>query len=176
MCYIDPRPTSLALPNRVNDLSLRVTSPGGSIYWGNNGLTASNTSPAGGAANTVDTVENVFLLTPQAGTWTVDVIGSQVVTDAYPTGRAGVVPVAPTDAAFSLVVTGGIPPVAAPCYANCDASTAAPCLNVLDFSCFLNRYAAGDTYANCDASTAPPILNVNDFACFLNAFAAGCSC
>src|SRR5690348_545621 len=27
------------------------------------------------------------------------------------------------------------------CYANCDASTIAPILNVNDFTCFLNRYA-----------------------------------
>ena len=31
------------------------------------------------------------------------------------------------------------------CYANCDGSTTAPVLNVLDFSCFLNRFAAGCT-------------------------------
>jgi hypothetical protein len=62
-----------------------------------------------------------------------------------------------------------------PCYPNCDASTAAPVLNVLDFGCFLNQFASGNSYANCDSSTTPPILTVADFACFLNAFAAGCS-
>jgi hypothetical protein len=61
------------------------------------------------------------------------------------------------------------------CYANCDLSTTQPCLNVLDFGCFLNKFAAGDTYANCDTSTTPPVLNVLDFGCFLNKFAAGCS-
>lgn len=60
------------------------------------------------------------------------------------------------------------------CYANCDQSTTPPALNVLDFTCFLNRFAAGDSYANCDQSTTPPVLNVLDFTCFLNAFAAGC--
>jgi hypothetical protein len=60
------------------------------------------------------------------------------------------------------------------CYANCDGSTTAPVLNVLDFACFLNRFAAGDSYANCDHSTTPPTLNVLDFACFLNQFAVGC--
>jgi hypothetical protein len=60
------------------------------------------------------------------------------------------------------------------CYANCDSSTAPPILNVNDFQCFLNKFAAGDSYANCDHSTVPPILNVNDFQCFLNQFAAGC--
>src|SRR5262249_15989351 len=63
------------------------------------------------------------------------------------------------------------PPV---CYANCDGSTTQPVLNVIDFACFLNRYASGDTYANCDGSTTPPQLNVLDFACFLNSYAAGC--
>jgi hypothetical protein len=61
-----------------------------------------------------------------------------------------------------------------PCYANCDASTAAPVLNVNDFLCFLNAFAQGDTYANCDHSTSAPTLNVLDFSCFLNLFAAGC--
>jgi probable HAF family extracellular repeat protein len=64
-------------------------------------------------------------------------------------------------------------PVAA-CYANCDASTAAPVLNVLDFNCFLNRFSSGDSYANCDGSTAAPVLNVLDFNCFLNRFTSGC--
>lgn len=60
------------------------------------------------------------------------------------------------------------------CYANCDGSTAAPILNINDFFCFLNTFAAGSSNANCDASTVVPILNVNDFTCFLNRFAAGC--
>jgi hypothetical protein len=62
----------------------------------------------------------------------------------------------------------------ASCYPNCDNSTTPPVLNVLDFSCFINKYAAGDPYANCDGSTTPPVLNVLDFACFLNRYAAGC--
>ncbi len=61
-----------------------------------------------------------------------------------------------------------------PCYPNCDQSTAPPALNVLDFVCFLNAFAAGDGYANCDGSTTPPALNILDFVCFINRFAAGC--
>jgi len=60
------------------------------------------------------------------------------------------------------------------CYANCDGSTQAPVLNVQDFSCFLQKYAANDAYANCDGSTQPPVLNVQDFSCFLSKYAAGC--
>jgi hypothetical protein len=70
-----------------------------------------------------------------------------------------------------------------PCYANCDASSIAPTLNVEDFTCFINEFVGGlalpasqqvDHYANCDQSTTPPILNVSDFTCFINAFAQGC--
>jgi hypothetical protein len=60
------------------------------------------------------------------------------------------------------------------CYANCDGSTVPPVLNVGDFTCFLQRFAAGESYANCDSSTVPPVLNVGDFTCFLQRFAAGC--
>ncbi len=68
-----------------------------------------------------------------------------------------------------------VTPATTACYPNCDASTAAPVLNVNDFTCFLNKFAAGDSYANCDGSTTPPVLNVLDFTCFLNRFGAGCS-
>jgi hypothetical protein len=64
--------------------------------------------------------------------------------------------------------------VCSTCYANCDGSTAMPLLNVLDFACFMQKFAAGDGYANCDGSTAPPVLNAADFACFLQRFSAGC--
>ena len=60
------------------------------------------------------------------------------------------------------------------CFANCDNSSTPPILNVADFTCFLQTFAAGDSYANCDQSTTPPVLNVADFTCFLQRFAAGC--
>jgi hypothetical protein len=67
------------------------------------------------------------------------------------------------------------------CYANCDGSSTAPMLNVLDFNCFLNRFAAGLSgdplslvYANCDNSSTVPALSAADFACFISAFTAGC--
>jgi hypothetical protein len=67
-----------------------------------------------------------------------------------------------------------VEPMAGGCYPNCDNSTTSPVLNVQDFTCFLQRYAAGDTYANCDNSTTAPTLNVQDFTCFLQSYAAGC--
>jgi hypothetical protein len=47
-------------------------------------------------------------------------------------------------------------------------------VNANDFSCFLQRFAAGDPYANCDTSVSAPVLNVADFTCFLVVFANGC--
>jgi hypothetical protein len=69
------------------------------------------------------------------------------------------------------------------CYANCDGSTVEPILNVDDFTCFINEYAAAQSlpheqqlthYANCDSSTTAPALNVDDFTCFINQYATGC--
>jgi hypothetical protein len=77
-----------------------------------------------------------------------------------------------------VVVNGG-----GGCYANCDGSTTPPILNVEDFSCFINEFAAAQGlpsgqqvthYANCDESTTAPVLNVEDFSCFINKFAQGC--
>jgi hypothetical protein len=79
------------------------------------------------------------------------------------------------NAGFAIyAATLGNVTVPAACYANCDNSTIPPVLNIQDFACFLNAFAAGITYANCDNSTIPPVLNIQDFACFLNRFAAGC--
>jgi hypothetical protein len=69
------------------------------------------------------------------------------------------------------------------CYPNCDGSSVEPLLNVDDFTCFINEYAAATGlpheqqvmhYSNCDGSTAAPALNVDDFTCFINRYAAGC--
>lgn len=57
------------------------------------------------------------------------------------------------------------------CYNNCDASAAAPRLNVNDFMCFINAHARRDPYANCDLNNT---INAADFICFMNKFATGC--
>ncbi|MCA9278303.1 MAG: trypsin-like serine protease [Phycisphaeraceae bacterium] len=54
------------------------------------------------------------------------------------------------------------------CYADCDGSGS---LNVFDYICFGNEYAAGTSYADCDGSGG---LNVFDYICFGNEYAAGC--
>ena len=81
------------------------------------------------------------------------------------------------DEAGELYLCGSSGPVykiVAACPANCDGSTASPVLNVADFTCFLQKFGAGDSEANCDHSIAAPVLNVADFTCFLQKFSAGC--
>lgn len=99
MAYTDLPGSPNAAVHRVNDLSLRVTAPNGTVYWGNNGLLAGNWSTPGGNSNTIDTVENVFLNNVQAGTWTIDVFGDAIVADAH-------VETSALDADYGLIVSG----------------------------------------------------------------------
>jgi serine protease AprX len=100
MVYPDPPGTTSSTLHRINDLNLKVTSPTGTVYWGNNGLAAGNFSTAGGNPNTVDTVENVFVASPAAGAWTVEVRAAEINQDAYLATPGA-------DAVFALVATGG---------------------------------------------------------------------
>ncbi|MCE9594200.1 MAG: S8 family serine peptidase [Planctomycetes bacterium] len=101
MVYRDLAGTVSASQHRFNDLSLRVTDPSSTVsYWGNNGLLAGNYSTSGGVANTKDTVENVFVRLPVAGTWTIEVIGSDINTDV-------IASLPGNNADFSLWATGG---------------------------------------------------------------------
>jgi hypothetical protein len=102
MVYADPMGSPSATRARINDLSLKVTSPDGTVYWGNNGLGVGGGmwSTPGGTANILDTTENVFIQAPAAGNWTIEVIASELVQDARPE-TAGVV-----DADYALVVSG----------------------------------------------------------------------
>ena len=98
LVYLDLAGTTSSGQHRINDLSLRVTDPSGTIYWGNNGLLAGMESTSGGSSNTKDTVEQVILENPAAGTWTVDVFADEVNQDSH-------VETAAVDADFALVVT-----------------------------------------------------------------------
>ncbi|MCP3919278.1 MAG: PKD domain-containing protein [bacterium] len=106
LVYRDRPGTTSSSLHRINDLDLRVTAPGGTVYWGNNGLHANMWSTAGGGANDVDTVENVFVQSPAAGQWLVEVIASEINQDSHSETGA-------LDADYALVVSGaneGPPP------------------------------------------------------------------
>ncbi len=99
MVYADPMGNVGGTQARINDLTLKVTAPNGTIYFGNNGLLTGEWSTSGGVANTIDTVENVYIQTPQAGNWTIEVIASEINQDAK-------VETSAVDADFALVVSG----------------------------------------------------------------------
>ncbi len=83
MVYTDRAGTTSATLHRINDVTLKVQAPNGTIYWGNNGLAAGNYSTAGGSPNTIDTVENVFLQNPAAGNWTITVSADDLNQDVH---------------------------------------------------------------------------------------------
>lgn len=99
MTYADPAGVPGAAHARINDLTLRVVSPSGVEYWGNNGLATDNWSQPGGAPDTINTVENVFVRNPESGTWTAMVIASEINEDGH-------VETPELDADFALVITG----------------------------------------------------------------------
>jgi hypothetical protein len=78
-----------------------VTSPAATVFWGNNGLSATRWSAAGGAEDNKNTVENIFVQSPASGWWLVDVLGTEIVQDGRPE-TAGVI-----DADYALVINGG---------------------------------------------------------------------
>jgi hypothetical protein len=100
MVFPDPPGTTSASLHRINDLSLKVTSPSRIIYHGNNGLLSGNFSTSGGSPNTIDTVENVFINSPEPGIWAVDVRADEINQDAFLQSPE-------PDAVFALVITGG---------------------------------------------------------------------
>ena len=91
----------------VNDLSLKVTSPGGAVYWGNDGLEDGNVSNVGNAAgpeDSVNSLECVFVTSPAAGNWTVEVIARAIVVDNHVETPA-------VDVDYGLVVSSSKDPV-----------------------------------------------------------------
>ncbi|NIM17295.1 MAG: S8 family serine peptidase [Candidatus Aminicenantes bacterium] len=101
LVYADPPGVPGTTPHRINDLSLKVTAPNGTtFYWGNNGLDSGVWSIPGGSSNTIDTVENVFIQSPSAGCWTIEVLADEVVQDSH-------IETPSIDADYALIVSGG---------------------------------------------------------------------
>jgi hypothetical protein len=103
MVYTDlPAAAPFSGPHRVNDLDLKVTSPSGVVYHGNQGMATLPinlyTQP-GGSPNTLDTVENVFVQNPETGLWRVRVSAPLVALDQH-------LETPQVDADFALVVSG----------------------------------------------------------------------
>jgi hypothetical protein len=99
MTYADtPGNPSVQSQHRINDLTLKVISPSGTIYWGNYGLLESVWSSPGGSADTKNTVECVFVENPEQGAWTIEVYADEIIEDTH-------VETTELDADYSLVVS-----------------------------------------------------------------------
>jgi hypothetical protein len=105
MVYLDP-PGNPAVQSqhRINDLTLKVTSPSNTEYWGNNGLYEGIWSVPGGNADIKNTEEAVFIENPEAGLWTIEVQGNEIIQDSH-------IETAEIDADYALVVKGIPAPV-----------------------------------------------------------------
>ncbi|MCK5940775.1 MAG: hypothetical protein KAI24_02300, partial [Planctomycetes bacterium] len=104
MTYLDPAGNPAAAFDRINDLSMRVTSPTGTNYYGNWGLDGGSQSNQSSSSffatyDTRDTVECVVRNNPTPGIWTVTIVAPTITQDAHLATGA-------TDATFALVVNG----------------------------------------------------------------------
>ncbi len=160
MVYLDPPGNpAVQAQHRVNDLTLMLTAPSGLPFWGNVGLNSAIWSQYGGAPDTKNVVENVFVQNPQPGTWTIVVSAPELVMDAR-------LETPELDADYALVVSGV--QTDEPCYPDCNASGT---LTIADFICFQAKFVAGDPYADCNGAGG---LTIADFICFQARFVAGC--
>jgi serine protease AprX len=91
LAWSDYKGTPSAGVELVNDLNLRVTAPNNNVYLGN--VFSGGWSQTGGSADNRNNVENVYIQSPQAGAWTIEVIGQNV-----PQGSQ----------AFGLVINGDL--------------------------------------------------------------------
>jgi hypothetical protein len=99
MTYADPPGNpSVQSQHRINDLTLKVTSPSHVVYWGNNGLKEGVWSTPGGNPDTKDTVECVFIENPEPGSWTIQVSADELIQDSH-------VETPELDADYALVVS-----------------------------------------------------------------------
>jgi len=108
MSYADPPGNpSVQSQHRINDLTLKVISPSGDTYWGNNGLYTEMWSEPGGEADTKNTVECVFIQEPESGPWTIEIHADEIIEDSH-------IETTDLDADFALVaspvLSGPYPP------------------------------------------------------------------
>lgn len=102
MTYADlPGNPAVQSQHRINDITLKVTSPSGTYYYGNNGLLEAVWSDPEGVADTKNTVECVFIENPEAGAWIVEIYADEIIEDSH-------IETPDLDADYALVVVGGI--------------------------------------------------------------------
>ena len=111
--------TEAAALNLVNNLNLVVTAPGGATCQGN--VFSGGWSITGGSADTINNVENVYVQSAAAGTWTVQVSGVNVPNGPQPfalvvdgSSGAGPTPTNTPPGATATPTNTPVPPTATP--------------------------------------------------------------
>lgn len=99
LVWTDVPGTMSSSQHLINDLDLKVTDPNGVVYYGNYGLETSKWSSAGGEADHINNVENVFIENPIIGEWTIEVKGENI-------PRDGVTNTIDVDQNYALVASG----------------------------------------------------------------------
>ncbi|MHC5063317.1 MAG: S8 family serine peptidase [Planctomycetota bacterium] len=100
MVYADPEAVPGSTVDRINSLDLIAVSPGGVQYFGNNGLKENMFSTPFGVANDLDTVENIWVQNPTAGSWTITVRAAAIRQDGHVETEEDM------DVDFALAVSG----------------------------------------------------------------------
>ncbi len=85
LVWSDYPSTETVAKNLVNDLDLKVTAPGGAVYNGN--IFSDGWSQPGGSADRANNVENVYVSSAAADTWTIEIKGYNI-----PSRPAGISP------------------------------------------------------------------------------------
>jgi len=83
MVYADRAANPAATVHTVNDVTLRVIAPDGTLYWGNHGLHEGVWSTPGGGPDPRNTVENVFVDNPMPGDWRIEVHAHEINMDVH---------------------------------------------------------------------------------------------
>lgn len=73
LVWTDYPGSTIASKALVNDLDMKVTAPSGTIYYGND-----FTSPYNSTYDRLNNVENVFIITPEVGTYTIEINGYNI--------------------------------------------------------------------------------------------------
>jgi len=84
LCWTDKQGETSAAQALINDLDLKVTAPDMTVYYGNSGLVSSLYSTSGGFYDRQNNVECVFIQSPQAGEYEIEVIGYNIAQDNDP--------------------------------------------------------------------------------------------
>ncbi|MCX7829940.1 MAG: S8 family serine peptidase, partial [Acidobacteria bacterium] len=83
LCWTDPPSSLLSSKTLVNNLDLKVISPSGQVYYGNN--FQNGVSVSGGNPDAINNIELFFLENCEQGIWQIKVVGTDIKgSDDYP--------------------------------------------------------------------------------------------